>query len=386
MRKRSGLVASRTPWLTSIMVLVPWMALAGAGAVADSEVLPQDATPALHACEAQIQSGDLPGSIASCTKVLDSGHASDEEKAWAYGYRGLAHFLLTNTDEAIDDFDHLIALKPKYAKGYNGRAMGQFLKKDYAKAIRDLDQAIELDPSYAEAYRNRANVYLVTKDSTRARSDLDMAIELAPDVADPYLHRGDLSLTAGDFELAISDYDQVIRLQPQNPDAERPKALAQFFEAKYADAAATLNDYLGKQKKIDAYDVLILYIADQHASVDTTGELDWLIARLPAQKWPSTLIAFFAGHGSEEDVLKAAIDAEALGEPNQVCFVHFFFGHLALLDENIREARRWLELTAKNLPAGFDALPGGSGPAQPHVGLRRSDLRSAASLHRRRSR
>jgi lipoprotein NlpI len=341
--------------LTSIAIVVAWALAAPAGAVADSEVLPPDAAPALHTCEAQIQSGDLSGAVASCTKVLNSGHASDEEKVWAYGYRGLADFLLTDADRAIDDFNHLIELRPKYAKGYNGRAMAQLLKKDYADAIQDLNKALELDPGYAEAYRNRANLYQITNDPARARSDLDKSIELAPDVADPYLHRGDLSLTAGDFESAIQDYDQVIRLQPQKPDAERPKALAQFFEAKYSDAAGTLHDYLGKQKKIDAYDILILYIAEQHASLNSTGELDWLLARLPAEKWPAPLVAFFQGHSSEEDVLKAAADAEAHGMPNQICFARFFFGQLALLEENVSEARHWLELTAKNCPA--DSTP-----------------------------
>lgn len=341
------------PWVTSIAIVVAW-ALA-APAVADSEVLPPDATPALRTCEAEIQSGDLSGAVASCTKVLDSGQASDEEKVWAYGYRGLADFLLTDADRALDDFNHLIELRPKYANGYNGRAMAQLLKKDYADAIQDLNKALELDPGYAEAYRNRASLYLITKDPARARPDLDKAIELAPDVAEPYLHRGDLFLTAGDFESAIHDYDQVIRLQPQKWDAERPKALAQFFEAKYSDAAVTLNDYLGKQKKIDAYDVLILYIADQHAALNTTGQLDWLSAGLPGQKWPAPLIGFFQGHRSEDDVLKAAADAEAHGMPNQVCFARFFFGQLALLDENVSEARHWLELTVKNCPA--DSTP-----------------------------
>jgi tetratricopeptide (TPR) repeat protein len=54
--------------------------------------------------------------------------------------------ILSEIDEAIDDYTQAITLDPNEAWGFGGRAAAYMAKKEYDKAIADLNEAIRLAP------------------------------------------------------------------------------------------------------------------------------------------------------------------------------------------------------------------------------------------------
>ena len=138
------------------------------------------------------------------------------EYAWAYGSRGLTYHLLKDYRRAIADFDHAIELKPEYAWAYGSRGRAYHLLKDYQRAIADFDRAIELDPRYIWAYEQRGRVYRKLRNYQRALEDYDHAIELDPNYVWAYVHRGITYRMLKDYQQAIADFDRALELEPDN--------------------------------------------------------------------------------------------------------------------------------------------------------------------------
>jgi len=138
------------------------------------------------------------------------------EYAWAYGSRGLVYRILKDYQRAIADFDHAIELKPEYAWAYGSRGRAYHLLKDYQRAIADFDRAIELDPRYIWAYEQRGRVYRKLRNYQRALEDYDHAVELDPNYVWAYVHRGITYRMLKDYQQAIADFDRALELEPDN--------------------------------------------------------------------------------------------------------------------------------------------------------------------------
>jgi tetratricopeptide (TPR) repeat protein len=85
-------------------------------------------------------------------------------------------------DEALGDFNAMIAMEPKRAAGYVGRALVLKERNDFAVALRELTRAINLEAEHHHAYVTRAEVFVGLKDLPSALTDYEMALRLAPDL------------------------------------------------------------------------------------------------------------------------------------------------------------------------------------------------------------
>jgi tetratricopeptide (TPR) repeat protein len=163
---------------------------------------------------AQLQDTRL--TVSSCTAFLDTHPESDTDRAVAYFYRGTAHFMSDQLDEAIADLDRAIEMGPGWAPPYNNRARAWVGKGEPAKAIADYDVLIGLSPGNAAGYVNRALAYLKLKDFDRALPDLQRADELKPNTPFTIYSIGEVFENKGDRAQAEAQYRKALALTPRN--------------------------------------------------------------------------------------------------------------------------------------------------------------------------
>lgn len=61
-------------------------------------------------------------------------------------------------DEALADFDAVLALEPAYAEGFSHRAAAKAASGDYAGAIRDIEAALATDPRHFTAWQGLSRI------------------------------------------------------------------------------------------------------------------------------------------------------------------------------------------------------------------------------------
>lgn len=153
--------------------------------------------------------------LQGCTAVIASGQLSGEDLAKALNNRGLAYSNKANYDQAIQDFDRALSLKPDTVEALNNRGLAYEQKGDFDRAMQDYDEAIRLQPGYASAFNNRGLLYAERKgDHNRAIKDFDQAIRLRPDFAEALSNRAHSYYATGDYDHALEDYAHAIKLEP----------------------------------------------------------------------------------------------------------------------------------------------------------------------------
>lgn len=120
--------------------------------------------------------------IASFTKVIDSGRLQDSALAEIYRERGLHYADLGHYNEAVSDFSH----------------------------------AVKLNPNYVTAYISRANAYAKLEQYKAAYRDFAKAQALSPQNTAIYVIRGSLNFLLGRFEEAVADYRYYLSLKPRD--------------------------------------------------------------------------------------------------------------------------------------------------------------------------
>jgi tetratricopeptide (TPR) repeat protein len=163
---------------------------------------------------AQLQDAKL--TVSSCTAFLDTHPESDTDRAVAYFYRGTAHFMSDQLDEAIADLGRAIETGPGWAPPYNNRARALMGKGEPEKAIADYDVLIALSPGNAAGYANRALAYVKLKDFDHALADMQKADELKPNQPFTIYSIGEIYENKGDRAEAEVRYRKALALTPRN--------------------------------------------------------------------------------------------------------------------------------------------------------------------------
>ncbi|NOZ53420.1 MAG: tetratricopeptide repeat protein [Gammaproteobacteria bacterium] len=120
--------------------------------------------------------------IASLSKVINSGRLKSTALADVFRERGVHYFDLRHFDKAIDDFS----------------------------------QAISLNRNYVTAYINRGNAYAKLEKYEEAYKDFGIAQTQSDKNKSIYLVRGSLSFFLGRFKDAVADYRYYLGLKPDD--------------------------------------------------------------------------------------------------------------------------------------------------------------------------
>ncbi len=124
---------------------------------------------------------------------------------------------LRHLDEALADYDTVIARDPHYDEYYFDRAGLLCQLGRHEEALADYDMAIRLSPPFAEFYYNRADLRAETGDLDGALADFGYVLELSSEHVDARINHGALCVEAGDLDAAREDVAVGLELSPDNP-------------------------------------------------------------------------------------------------------------------------------------------------------------------------
>jgi tetratricopeptide (TPR) repeat protein len=100
-------------------------------------------------CEKNVTSKpDL--ALEGCTALIESGRLSEEDVFKVLLIRGVAYRNKGNYDQAIQDFDKAIRLKPNIAGAFNNRGVNYDYKGDYELAIQDWYRFFRVPEEYLQ--------------------------------------------------------------------------------------------------------------------------------------------------------------------------------------------------------------------------------------------
>jgi len=144
-------------------------------------------------------------------------------------------------DEAIAEFDKVIAANPKSASGYYNLGFAYDKKGDLEKAISNFSKAIEIDLALTDAYYNRGFAYYKKGAFDSAIADYNKVIEISPGSADAYYGLGLVYSKKGDSEKAISEYTKAIKARTNFALAYDARAVEYVAKKNYLAALADVN-------------------------------------------------------------------------------------------------------------------------------------------------
>jgi tetratricopeptide (TPR) repeat protein len=137
---------------------------------------------------------------------------------------------LRRLDEALADYDTVIARDPHYDEYYFDRAGVLRQLGRHEEALADYDTAIRLSPPFPDFHYNRADLRAETGDLAGALADFGYVLELSPEHVDARINHAALCVEAGELGTAREDVAVGLELSPDNPHL-----LCLFGEIELAD-------------------------------------------------------------------------------------------------------------------------------------------------------
>jgi lipoprotein NlpI len=163
------------------------------------------------------QGGDDPkGTVAACTRAIDSGSLNALEKARSLHNRALARARLKDFSPAITDLTQAIELDPKNGEHHYTRAEVSMLRSQYPQAIADIDSGLRLDGPSVRGEHLLGLAHAKNGDLDASAADFTAALKLAPRDIQLLNDRGNVYFAKRDWDRALADYTQAIAIEPKN--------------------------------------------------------------------------------------------------------------------------------------------------------------------------
>lgn len=94
--------------------------------------------------------------------------------------RGMRHLHARALDDALEDFDAVIALAPEMAEGWNKRATVYFLRGEHDNAARDIAETLAREPRHFGALAGLSQVHEARGDLVAALRAYEAALAIHP--------------------------------------------------------------------------------------------------------------------------------------------------------------------------------------------------------------
>ncbi|MDR0766421.1 MAG: tetratricopeptide repeat protein [Odoribacteraceae bacterium] len=157
-----------------------------------------------------------------------------------YFFRGLAKLSLDDFEGAVLDFSEAIALDPNYLHAYAYRGIARHHLKKYEEAIQDYNTALSINPTEAYIYANRAITWSETGDHAAAERDYAKALIIDNKLLAVYLNRAISREGRGDRAGALADCNEAIELHAFSDEAYGLRGYLKFQNKQHA---AAIEDY-----------------------------------------------------------------------------------------------------------------------------------------------
>lgn len=222
-------------------------------------------------------------------------------------------------ENAIADFTAALALKPGDASFAIARGQTYHFNRQYDLAVADFDAAFKLDNSMGTLVQRAASLR-AKGDYDRAADDYTAALALGGKEAgkdgglqdwEIYFERGYTQFLAARYDSAATDFDKALTIGSASHDGD---VLWLPYQAAW------------------------LHIARARAGQNDADELSRNAAKLDLKQWPGTLIAYFLGQ-TTLDQLSPPSNHGGMGRGRE-CNLSFFTGEQALIKKDTGEATR----------------------------------------------
>lgn len=94
--------------------------------------------------------------------------------------RGMRHLHASALEDALEDFDAVIALAPELAEGWNKRATVYFLRGEHDNAARDIAETLAREPRHFGALAGLSQVHEARGDLVAALRAFEAALAIHP--------------------------------------------------------------------------------------------------------------------------------------------------------------------------------------------------------------
>jgi tetratricopeptide (TPR) repeat protein len=162
--------------------------------------------------------------------------ANDGSDSLAFLDRGVAQEKLGNLEGAIRDYSHSIELAPM-APAYVNRGNGYVHMRQMEQALADFNAALALEPANLAALMGRAQASYARKSMSESLVDYSRVIELDPKNVTAYFRRGNVHFDLREYAAAFSDYSDSLKLDPNQPVVLYNRSLAAARMGRLKDAA-----------------------------------------------------------------------------------------------------------------------------------------------------
>lgn len=252
------------------------------------------------------------------------------------------------------------ASTPVWAAGYAylNVGIGYYNQERYDDAIAWLGKAIDagdlLPDQLHVAHLDRGNAFLMTDAPEKAAAEFSAALTIRPQ-DDMSLEARALAYVAmGDHAKASADLATFQTKKPEDIQANFQRGQLYWFLGNYDHAA----DAFGKTAdKGSAYGWMWQQLANIRQGKPVTPfhvasfeRVGLHIRTTSGYGWPDTIIGFYSGDRSEEDVLKAAKEA---GTPGAECEANFYLAEWRLAHGDKVGAKPMMESAATDCPKEF---------------------------------
>ena len=249
---------------------------------------------------------------------------------------------------------------PGLAGGYANLnvGIGYYNQELYDQAILWLGKAIDaadlLPDQLHVAHLDRGNAFLAMDAPEKAAAEYSAALAIRPQ-DDMSLEARALAYVAmGDREKANADLAAFQAKKPDDMQANFQRGQLYWFLSDYAQAAESFGKTADKGS---AYGWLWQQLASVRQGKAVTvfhpanfDRVGLHIRTASGYGWPDTVIGFYNGDRSEEDVLKAAKEA---GTPGAECEANFYLAEWRLAHGDKPGARPMMASAAKDCPREF---------------------------------
>jgi tetratricopeptide (TPR) repeat protein len=175
--------------------------------------------------------GDYPGSIQAMKMAVDAGLPGSEPQCWAR--KTLAH-LYEKTgkwDEAENQYNQILAMRPSYAFALEGLAKVDKQRKNYQKALEQLDKASAIMPEYSFE-EEKGNIYILMGEKDKAKEKYSQVLSmLAEDEKSGHissLEKSRVYRKLGEYEKAMQQAKKEYEARPANIDVNQEIAWVSY--------------------------------------------------------------------------------------------------------------------------------------------------------------
>jgi tetratricopeptide (TPR) repeat protein len=180
---------------------------------------------------------------------LDAQLSEDEQgqHRWVLRYnRAQLIARLGQVEQAVRDYDDVIAIDPNHSDYYLERAALLRQLGDDERALTDYDELCRLALPYPESFYNRGDTKAALGDIEGALADFDYVLELDPEFVDGYVNRAALRYESGDVTGAAADVVAGLTLSPAEPHLLCTQALLAADDGRPDDAVALYEQALAQ--------------------------------------------------------------------------------------------------------------------------------------------